>query len=128
MQLSTHKCTTWRCTRCSTLLSQDDRSWSDITTGDGRGGESIYGRSFADEQPWGEHDRKGLLSMANSGPASNGCQFFVTCDACDWLDNKHVVFGKVVDGMLTVRKIEAVAVGANSKPKLPIVVTQSGEM
>ena len=100
----------------------------DFTNHNGTGGKSIYGEKFADENFTLKHTGPGLLSMANSGPASNGCQFFVTCDACDWLDNKHVVFGKVVDGMLTVRKIEAVAVGANSKPKLPIVVTQSGEM
>jgi cyclophilin family peptidyl-prolyl cis-trans isomerase len=56
--------------------------------------------------------------MANSGPGSNGCQFFITCDACDWLDNKHVVFGKVVDGMNTVDAIRAVKTGqkmANSR-------------
>ena len=100
----------------------------DFVRGDGTGCTSIYGEKFEDENFTLKHTGPGLLSMANSGPASNGCQFFVTCDACDWLDNKHVVFGKVVDGMLTVRKIEAVAVGANSKPKLPIVVTQSGEM
>ena len=75
-----------------------------------------------------KHTGPGLLSMANSGPGTNGCQFFITCDACDWLDGKHVVFGKVVDGMLTVRKIENVTVGANSKPKMPINVVQTGEM
>ena len=52
----------------------------------------------------------------------------MTCDACDWLDQKHVVFGKVVDGMLTVRKVENVMVGANSKPKLPVVISNCGEM
>ena len=92
-----------------------------------QGGKSIYGEKFEDENFTLKHTGPGLLSMANSGPASNGCQFFVTCDACDWLDNKHVVFGKVVEGMLTVRKIENVSVGANSKPKLPIVISQCGE-
>ncbi|KAI5621955.1 peptidyl-prolyl cis-trans isomerase H isoform 2 [Silurus asotus] len=43
---------------------------------------------------------------ANSGPGTNGCQFFITCTKCDWLDGKHVVFGKVVDGLLIMRKIE----------------------
>ena len=86
------------------------------------------GDKFDDENFELKHIGPGLLSMANSGPGTNGCQFFITCDACDWLDNKHVVFGKVVDGMLTVRKIENVTVGPNSKPKLPINVSQTGEM
>ncbi|RMB91735.1 hypothetical protein DUI87_31965 [Hirundo rustica rustica] len=44
--------------------------------------------------------------QANSGPSTNGCQFFITCSKCDWLDGKHVVFGKIVDGLLVMRKIE----------------------
>ena len=96
--------------------------------GDGTGCMSIYGDRFDDENFELKHDVPGLLSMANSGPNTNGCQFFITCDACDWLDDKHVVFGKVIDGMLVVRKIENVTVGAQSKPKLPIMVTQCGEM
>ena len=68
--------------------------------------------------------------MANSGPNTNGCQFFLTCNKCDWLDSKHVVFGKVLDGpsLLTVRKIENVAAGANSRPKLPVVIAECGEL
>jgi peptidyl-prolyl isomerase H (cyclophilin H) len=100
----------------------------DFVRGDGTGCTSIYGDKFDDENFELKHTTPGLLSMANSGPGSNGCQFFITCDACDWLDNKHVVFGKVVDGMLTVRKVENVTVGPNSKPKLPIVISQCGEM
>jgi peptidyl-prolyl isomerase H (cyclophilin H) len=100
----------------------------DIVKGDGTGCTSIYGEKFDDENFELKHTGAGLLSMANSGPGTNGCQFFVTCDACDWLDGKHVVFGKVVDGMLTVRKIENVTVGANSKPKMPILISQCGEM
>mmetsp|Transcript_10737 Transcript_10737/g.27887 ORF Transcript_10737/g.27887 Transcript_10737/m.27887 type:complete len:182 (-) Transcript_10737:147-692(-) len=100
----------------------------DFVKGDGTGCASIYGDSFADESFGLKHVGPGLLSMANSGPDTNGCQFFITCDPCEWLDGKHVVFGKVVDGMLCVRKVENVAVGANSKPKLPIVITECGEM
>merc|ERR1712087_819498 len=100
----------------------------DFLKGDGTGCLSIYGEKFEDEDLTLKHTGPGLLSMANSGPNTNGCQFFVTCDACDWLDGKHVVFGKVLDGLLTVRKIENVTVGANSKPKLPIVIAQCGEM
>mmetsp|Transcript_35694 Transcript_35694/g.93035 ORF Transcript_35694/g.93035 Transcript_35694/m.93035 type:complete len:192 (-) Transcript_35694:952-1527(-) len=100
----------------------------DFVKGDGSGKMSVYGPKFDDENFELHHDRAGLLSMANSGPNSNGCQFFITCvDKCDWLDGKHVVFGKVLDGMLTVRKIENITcVGA--KPKLPIVISQCGEM
>ncbi|KAK4406422.1 Peptidyl-prolyl cis-trans isomerase CYP22 [Sesamum angolense] len=66
---------------------------------------------------------------ANSGPNSNGCQFFITCAKCDWLDNKHVVFGRVLgDGLLIVRKIENVATGPNNRPKLACVIAECGEM
>eukprot|EP00741_Cyanophora_paradoxa_P011213 tig00020554_g10833.t1 len=100
----------------------------DFVKGDGTGRMSIYGDKFPDENFTLKHTIPGLLSMANSGPNSNGCQFFVTCAPCDWLDNKHVVFGKVIDGMLTVRKIENVSVGQNNKPKLPVLITECGEM
>ena len=100
----------------------------DFIEGDGTGCNSIYGASFADENFNLKHDTPGLLSMANSGPNTNGCQFFITCAKCDFLDGKHVVFGKVIDGLLIVRKIENVSTGANNKPILPVVITQCGEM
>ena len=67
--------------------------------------------------------------MANSGPNDNGCQFFLTCAKADWLDGKHVVFGKVLDApsMLTVRKCEAVPVHGD-KPRLPLRIVQCGEL
>ena len=64
-------------------------------------------------------DAPGLLSLANSGPKSNGCQFFITCAKCDFLDGKHVVFGKIVDGLLVMRKIEDVPVILNLEPPPP---------
>lgn len=102
----------------------------DFLKGDGTGCVSIYGSRFADENFEGKHTGPGLLSMANSGPDSNGCQFFITLGKAEWLDGKHVVFGRVLgDGMLVIRKLEAVPVaGAGSKPKLPCVITQCGEM
>jgi peptidyl-prolyl isomerase H (cyclophilin H) len=71
-----------------------------------------------------------LPVQANSGPDTNGCQFFLTCAPCDWLDSKHVVFGKVLDpaSLLLLRKMESVPVGANSKPKLAVTVTECGEL
>ncbi|XP_060254755.1 peptidyl-prolyl cis-trans isomerase H isoform X2 [Ovis aries] len=78
----------------------------DFVNGDGTGVASIYRGPFADENFKLRHSAPGLLSMANSGPSTNGCQFFITCSKCDWLDGKHVVFGKIIDGLLVMRKIE----------------------
>ncbi|XP_061831554.1 peptidyl-prolyl cis-trans isomerase H isoform X2 [Nerophis lumbriciformis] len=100
----------------------------DFVNGDGTGICSIYRGPFADENFRVKHSAPGLLSMANSGPGTNGCQFFLTCTKCDWLDGKHVVFGKIVDGLLIMRKIENVPTGPNNKPKLPILIAQCGEM
>eukprot|EP01056_Protomagalhaensia_sp_Gyna25_P000843 Protomagalhaensia_sp_Gyna_25__842@NODE_1405_length_1866_cov_74_275315_g1132_i0_p2_GENE_NODE_1405_length_1866_cov_74_275315_g1132_i0NODE_1405_length_1866_cov_74_275315_g1132_i0_p2_ORF_typecomplete_len195_score15_63Pro_isomerase/PF00160_21/6_7e56_NODE_1405_length_1866_cov_74_275315_g1132_i012481832 len=101
----------------------------DFLHNDGTGNLSIYGSSFADENFTLKHDKPGLLSMANSGPNTNGSQFFITCQPCEWLNGKNVVFGQVLndDSMLVVRKIEYTP-GTGDKPKLPVVITQCGEM
>eukprot|EP01125_Pyxidicula_operculata_P003059 TRINITY_DN1323_c0_g1_i1.p1 TRINITY_DN1323_c0_g1~~TRINITY_DN1323_c0_g1_i1.p1 ORF type:complete len:131 (+),score=16.17 TRINITY_DN1323_c0_g1_i1:274-666(+) len=99
----------------------------DFVYGDGTGSTSIYGSQFDDENFKLKHDRKGLLSMANSGANTNGCQFFITCEKCDFLDNKHVVFGQVVEGLQTVMMIANVSVGPGNKPKIPVVISQCGQ-
>ncbi|GMI07468.1 hypothetical protein TrRE_jg7234, partial [Triparma retinervis] len=103
----------------------------DFIKGDGTGKTSIYNEiGFEDENFEGKHVGPGVLSMANSGPNTNGCQFFITCGACDWLDGKHVVFGKVVDqeSMMVVRKVEAVSVGGGNKPNMEIKIVECGEL
>ena len=101
----------------------------DFIHGDGTGVTSIYASlPFKDESFTLQHTKAGLLSMANSGVDSNGCQFFITCGPCEWLDGKHVVFGSVVDGLLTVRKMEQVPTGNNSRPKLSVTIAQCGEL
>eukprot|EP01112_Ceratiomyxa_fruticulosa_P019785 TRINITY_DN6564_c0_g2_i3.p1 TRINITY_DN6564_c0_g2~~TRINITY_DN6564_c0_g2_i3.p1 ORF type:complete len:175 (-),score=13.73 TRINITY_DN6564_c0_g2_i3:66-590(-) len=100
----------------------------DFVKGDGTGRVSIYGDRFEDENFKLKHTAAGLLSMANSGVGTNGCQFFITCGPAAWLDNKHVVFGQVLDGMKTVRIIENVSVTPTNKPKIPCMITECGEL
>merc|ERR1711935_317571 len=101
----------------------------DFVNSDGTGLTSIYGGKFKDENFVKTHDSAGILSMANSGRDTNGCQFFLTCTKCDFLDSKHVVFGKVIeDGMLIVRKIENIPTDGSNKPRVPVVIVQCGEV
>jgi peptidylprolyl isomerase len=99
----------------------------DFTAGNGTGGTSIYGSRFPDENFTYDHDVPGLLSMANAGPNTNGSQFFITTIITDWLNGKHVVFGKVMEGLEIVKKIEALGSrsGATSKA---IVIKDCGEL
>ncbi|TIA93116.1 hypothetical protein E3P99_00287 [Wallemia hederae] len=111
--------------RSSTRPRSFPHTGGDFINGDGTGSYSIYGGAkFQDENFTVKHDQPGLLSMANSGPNTNGCQFFITCKETPFLDGKHTVFGKVVEGMLTLRKMENVQTGANNRPRIAVRVTR----
>ena len=99
----------------------------DITHGTGVGGESIYGGKFKDENFKIKHTTPGLLSMANAGPNTQGSQFFITTVVTSWLDGKHVVFGKVLEGMDVVKAVEKLGSGSGKTSKT-IVISKSGEI
>ncbi len=99
----------------------------DFTMGNGMGGESIYGGKFDDENFKVKHTSPGYLSMANAGPNTQGSQFFITTVATPWLDGKHVVYGKVIDGMDLVKKIESKG-SQSGKTSGTIRIADSGEI
>lgn len=86
-------------------------------TGSGRGGESLWGGKFQDEVSADvRFDQVGLLAMANAGPNTNGSQFFITTVKTPWLNGNHTIFGKVVEGMDVVKKIEKSKTNIEDRP------------
>ena len=98
----------------------------DFTNFDGTGGKSIYGAKFEDENFNLKHNQPGLLSMANSGPNTNGSQFFVTLVETPHLDDKHVVFGILLEGFEILKKIEKIETDEYDKPKQEVKIIDCG--
>ena len=99
----------------------------DFTNHNGTGGKSIYGNKFDDEYFKLKHTGPGFLSMANAGPNTNGSQFFLTTVSTPWLDGKHVVFGRVTEGMDVVKQIETLG-SPSGTTRQKIVVKDSGQL
>jgi len=94
---------------------------------DGTGGRSIYGDKFHDENFNINHDQPYLLSMANCGENTNGSQFFITTSPSQHLDNKHVVFGKIIEGTNIIDRLNKTKTNTNDKPYIDIIISDCGE-
>ena len=94
----------------------------------GTGGESIYGKRFEDENFLIKHNERGLLSMANFGPNTNGSQFFITFKELPELDSKYVAFGKVIENIDLLEDIEYISVDHNGYPLIEVKIIECGQL
>lgn len=99
----------------------------DFTLGNGQGGDSIYGGNFNDENFTHKHDAVGIVSMANQGRNSNKSQFIISMNPLPWLNGKHVVFGRVIDGLNVLMAIDSVG-NTDGIPFKPILIANCGQM
>jgi len=99
----------------------------DVTNQEGKGGESIYGSIFSDENLKLKHYKRGMLTMNNCGPDRNNSQFLVTFDETPWLDGYHVIVGEMVEGEEVLKEIETLG-SREGKPKAVIKVEDCGEV
>jgi peptidyl-prolyl cis-trans isomerase B (cyclophilin B) len=100
----------------------------DFENNDGTGGKSIYGSTFDDENFNLEHSAAGYVSMVNSGADTNNSQFMILYESASFLDGRHVVFGKVLEGMDVVRKIENLSTDNSDKPTKEVKIIDSGAL
>lgn len=95
-------------------------------TGTGRGGNSIWGKEFEDEFSLDlKHTGAGILSMANSGPNSNGSQFFISLAPTQWLDGKHTIFGRVSEGISVLKRLGLVQTDADDRPRVDVTIVKA---
>ena len=118
---------TYKGSRIHKIIENQYLQGGDIIYGNGKGGESIYGEFFKDENFKRRHACAGLLSMGNIGRNTNSSQFIITLRPCPQLDDKHVVFGQVINGMEVVREIGKIPTDANERPRVKILIFDCGD-
>ena len=119
---------TYKGTRFHRVIKKFMVQGGDIENDDGTGSISVYGKYFDDENFHVGHNGPMYVSMANAGKDTNGCQFFITTIPTPWLDGKHTVFGKVINGEHVVFKIEQVKTDADDIPIKPVVIFDCGSV